>query len=211
MEWEIGEIIGYVGSALWVVSFMMSNTFKLRLFNLFGATTYVAYGMLIGATPLAVVNGIVGLLNVYHLMYMRYIDSSFDMLEIPVKGSRYVERFLKQHEKQIQKIYPNFKEMDFSNCYALFTLTNYMPVGVCIYEISSEGKIQIKIDYICLNNKDIKGTIPLYNEYRNYLRNKGYWELVIDVADKKYRTYLNWLGYHEDTQNTNLLRKRLAD
>ena len=211
MEGEIVEIIGYVGSAIWVISFMMSNTFKLRLLNLFGAVSYVIYGLLIGANPIAVVNGLVAILNVYHLMYMRGLSDSFDMLEIPVKGSNYVERFLKQHENNIQKIYPNFREIDFSECYALFTLRNFIPVGICIYEVTSDGRVQIKLDYICLNNKDIKGTISLYNEYRDYLRNRGYWEMVIEVTDKKYKDYFRWLGYYEDVQHSSLLRKKLVD
>ncbi|AEH61048.1 hypothetical protein Mzhil_1193 [Methanosalsum zhilinae DSM 4017] len=211
MEWQIVEIIGYVGSAIWVISFMMSSTFRLRLFNLFGAASYVVYGLLIGANPIALVNGLVALLNVYHLMYMKSLDASFDVLEVPVEGSTYVERFLKQHEKNIQKVYPNFREMDFSKCYAIFTLRNFMPAGVCIYEVIPDGRIQIKLDYICLNNKDIKGTISLYNDYREYLRNKGYWEILIEVTDKKYKDYLCWLGYYEDCQYSSLLRKRLID
>ncbi len=52
----IYEIIGYTASILVAVSLMMRSVFKLRVINLPGAVAFTAYGLLIGAYPVAAVN-----------------------------------------------------------------------------------------------------------------------------------------------------------
>ena len=42
----IYEIIGYVGSALVLVSFLMASVVKLRLFNLIGSIIFVIFAFL---------------------------------------------------------------------------------------------------------------------------------------------------------------------
>ena len=53
------EIIGYVGSALIVVSLAMSNIIRLRVVNLVGALVFMTYGVLIGSLPVTATNLII--------------------------------------------------------------------------------------------------------------------------------------------------------
>ena len=50
------EIFGYLGMALVMVSMMMTNTLKLRLFNLAGALVCMVYGALTQTWPTALLN-----------------------------------------------------------------------------------------------------------------------------------------------------------
>lgn len=61
------EVYGYVGSVLIAVSLMMSNIFRLRWINLVGAGMFASYGAIIQAWPVAVLNGFIVLIDVYHL------------------------------------------------------------------------------------------------------------------------------------------------
>ncbi|MFP4654355.1 MAG: hypothetical protein ACLFMM_01545 [Methanohalobium sp.] len=204
------EYIGYTGSLLWLVSLTMSNSFKLRIFSLMGASAYTLYGQLLSAYPVSVVNGIIVLLDIYHIYRLKRHDGDlFNILEIPAENSRYLQSFLSQHRDNIKKYFPEFDEVSLANCYAVFTLRNFMPVGVCIYEVKS-GIIDIKIDYISLDHRDIKGALSLYMDYRQSLKEKGYRELVIEVEHNKYKEYLSNLGYIEDSPGSNVLRKPLA-
>ncbi|WP_419148360.1 YgjV family protein [Pseudoalteromonas 'SMAR'] len=65
MSWEY---LGYLASAFLVVSLMMSNVVKLRWFNLMGCICFTAYGAVIQAWPVALTNGILALVNTYHLV-----------------------------------------------------------------------------------------------------------------------------------------------
>jgi hypothetical protein len=64
---SVYEIIGYIASILVAVSLMMSSILKLRVINLIGAACFTVYGLLIDAYPVAVVNFIIVLIDLYYL------------------------------------------------------------------------------------------------------------------------------------------------
>lgn len=65
------ELIGYTASFIVLVSLLMSSLWRLRILNLVGALTFTAYGVLIGAAPVAVVNFLIAVIDVYYLLRMR--------------------------------------------------------------------------------------------------------------------------------------------
>jgi len=65
MNWL--EIYGYLGSVLIAVSLMMADIYKLRWINLVGAGAFASYGLLIGAWPVAALNGFIVLIDIVHL------------------------------------------------------------------------------------------------------------------------------------------------
>lgn len=73
----IWEWVGYLASVVVAISLMMSNIKKLRWWNLIGAALFVAYGMAIGAYPVALVNFFIVLIDTYYLVkFYREADSS---------------------------------------------------------------------------------------------------------------------------------------
>ncbi|HKI68093.1 MAG TPA: hypothetical protein VKA67_00780, partial [Verrucomicrobiae bacterium] len=74
------ELVGYVASALIAISLMMSSILRLRLINLMGAATFAIYGLLIRAYSVAVLNGLVVLVNAYHLLRMLRAKEFFQIL-----------------------------------------------------------------------------------------------------------------------------------
>ncbi|MCS6232974.1 YgjV family protein [Shewanella baltica] len=72
----IWEWVGYLASVVVAISLMMSNIKKLRWWNLIGAALFVAYGMAIGAYPVALVNFFIVLIDTYYLVKLyREADS----------------------------------------------------------------------------------------------------------------------------------------
>jgi hypothetical protein len=65
------DVIGYVASVLVAVSLMMSNIVRLRVLNLLGALTFVTYGALIEAWPVAFMNTFIVGINIWYLVQMR--------------------------------------------------------------------------------------------------------------------------------------------
>ena len=65
MSWEY---LGYIASALLVASLTMTDVVKLRWFNLFGCVVFTGYGVAIGAVPVIFTNGLLSLVNLYHLI-----------------------------------------------------------------------------------------------------------------------------------------------
>ncbi|BDC98158.1 hypothetical protein [Persicobacter psychrovividus] len=67
MSLNYTEIIGYLAMAFVAISFTFKNVRSLRFFNFIGASFFVIYGILISAWPVAIVNGFIAIINVYHL------------------------------------------------------------------------------------------------------------------------------------------------
>ena len=75
------ELVGYAASVLIAISLMMSSILRLRILNLVGAAMFSAYGFLIGAIPVGVLNGAIVLVNVYHLIRMLRTKEYFRRIE----------------------------------------------------------------------------------------------------------------------------------
>jgi hypothetical protein len=205
----VAEFIGYTGSLLWLFSLAVSNTFRLRLLNLGGATTFSVYGYLTGSYPVCIVNAMIAVLDVYHLFQLTRQRGFFSLLEIPAENSGFVQLYLKYHQKEIKKFYPDFEQTTLQNCQAIFTMRNMEPVGICLYEVKAEGIIDVKLDYISLKYKELEGIASLYANYRESWKNRGYREVMIHVAHERYKRYLHSLGYTEELPDGYTLHKRL--
>ena len=57
------EIVGYAGTALVLVSFMMTSVTKLRWLNLIGAALSAIYALLANAMPVLVLNACLIVIN----------------------------------------------------------------------------------------------------------------------------------------------------
>jgi hypothetical protein len=62
------EYLGYIASALLVASLTMTDVVKLRWYNMFGCIVFTAYGVAIGAVPVIFTNGLLSLVNLYHII-----------------------------------------------------------------------------------------------------------------------------------------------
>ena len=60
----VWEIIGYVGSALVLVSLLMSSVIKLRIINTIGSLVFCIYAIAIQSYPTAVMYVVLVLINI---------------------------------------------------------------------------------------------------------------------------------------------------
>ena len=75
------EMIGYLGSALVVVSMLMSSVVKLRVINTIGSGIFAAYALMIHSYPTALMNGFLIGINVYNLIKLSRKDKSYDLVD----------------------------------------------------------------------------------------------------------------------------------
>lgn len=68
------ELFGYVGTALVVISMLMTSINKLRIINICGSIISCIYSVLVKAYPVAIMNLCLILINVFHLI-RSYIKS----------------------------------------------------------------------------------------------------------------------------------------
>ena len=62
------EIFGYMGTALVVLSMMMTSVTKLRIVNMSGSVISAIYAAIIGTWPIVVMNVCLFMINGFHLI-----------------------------------------------------------------------------------------------------------------------------------------------
>ena len=64
---DLIEWLGYLGSVFVAISLMMTSIIKLRIINMMGAICFAVYGFTIHAMPVAVINSVLIVINLYYL------------------------------------------------------------------------------------------------------------------------------------------------
>ncbi len=63
----LSEIIGYLGTVLVLVSFLMKDMKKLRIGNIIGSSTFIIYGLMLNSIPIIITNISIVSINAYYL------------------------------------------------------------------------------------------------------------------------------------------------
>ena len=71
---EYREYIGYLASAIVLLSFIMGRILYLRIINTIGCGFFIFYGALLGSVPIIATNAAIVLINVYYLIKMQKPD-----------------------------------------------------------------------------------------------------------------------------------------
>lgn len=195
------EVFGYVGSFLIAVSLMMSNIVKLRWINLFGASTFAIYGGIIGAYPVMILNSFISMVDVYYLITIYTKKDYFSIVEIDPKHSFYLQRFLDFYKKDISKFFPDFNKEELIESKFVFILRNMIPAGLFIYNKISDDTIEIKLDYAIPDYRDFSLSKYFYSSEGDYLRGKGYKNLIVESSQPDHQKYLLKSGYQRKEEN----------
>ncbi|MBP3193766.1 hypothetical protein [Natronogracilivirga saccharolytica] len=193
------EIIGYVASVLIAVSLMMSAIIRLRIINMIGAATFCLYGILIGAIPVAAMNGFIVLINIYYLSKMLGDKEYFRLLRVSPE-SEYLKSFLSFYQDEIKKFQPDFDMKPGAEDICIFVLRDMVPGGLVIGSPDNSGILNIKLDFVIPNYRDFKISKYLFNERCDFLKEQGLTKLVARAVSKDHRAYLEKAGFRKSGQ-----------
>jgi len=188
------ELIGYVASLLIAVSLMMTSVLRLRVINLIGGAMFSAYGFLIGAIPVGVLNGAIVLVNVYHIARMLQAKEYFRLLKLR-PDSDYLKYFLGFYAKDILRILPEFEYRPAEKQVTLFILRDCAPIGVFIAEEKPGGVLRVALDFVIPHYRDLKVGKFLFVEQAGFFRERGIKEVVIAPRTKEFGEYLVKVGF----------------
>ena len=194
------EIIGYIGSALVVVSMLMSSILRLRIINTIGSVISCTYALIVGAMPLALMNACLIVINLYNLYKLTKTKKPYDMVICDADDGM-VQYLLSYYGDDIRKIFPDFDDAEISGKKAYMVLCEGNPAGMLIGK-HVEGRalegdessrfLDIDIDYAAPAYRDFTVADYLYKKlperginrvryrhslsegYEDYLRRTGY-------------------------------------
>lgn len=188
------ELIGYVASALIAFSMMLSSILRLRLINLAGAVAFTAYGFLIGSIPVALLNGLIVVVNTWYLLQMLRTKEYFHLLNLR-PDSDYLSYFLGFYAKDIHAIFPEFTHRPGERQVALFILRDCTPAGVFIAEEHPGGVLRVVLDYASPRYRDFKIGHFLFVERADFFRQRGTKEIVVSPRTADFGAYLIKVGF----------------
>jgi len=188
------ELVGYAASAIVAISLMMSSVLRLRIINLIGSAAFATYGLLIGALPVAILNGAIVVVNVYHIAQMLQAKEFFRLLKLK-PDSDYLRYFLNFYAKDILRVLPDFEYRPTEKQVTLFILRDCAPVGVFIAEEKSAGVLQVVLDFVIPRYRDLKIGRFLFVEQAEFFRERGIREVVIAPRSKGFDEYLIKVGF----------------
>jgi len=205
------EIIGYTGSILVAISLMMKSLLRLRIINLFGALFFTAYGILLGAIPVAFLNGLIVCIDIYYLIQMWRQRDYFTFLEVSPK-SEYLRAFVDFYKDDIAEIIPGYSYQPDEALLCFFILRNMVPAGLFITKINNE-EAYVKLDYVIPNYRDFQVAQFIFEENAAFFSQRGIRRFVSEAGNDYHRKYLTRMEFikSEDLYVHEIGRKILQD
>jgi len=189
------ELIGYTGSILVAISLMMKSLLRLRVINLFGALFFTIYGALLGAYPVAVLNGLIVGIDIYYLVQMWRQKDFFTFLEVSPQ-SEYMRAFVDFYKEDIAGIIPGYIHQITSKesqiCF--FILRNMVPAGLFIAQVQGE-EAHIQLDYVIPNYRDFQVARFIFEENAAFFTQHGIRRFISEGGSPFHRKYLERMEF----------------
>jgi hypothetical protein len=183
------EAIGYIGSALVLVSFLMVSVVKLRIVNSIGSIIFTIYAFIIHSYPTAIMNLCLVLINVYYLTKMFTNKTTYDLIKADPNDSL-LKYSLDLYSEDIQKCFPGIS-MDFSDANCSYVVCHKgAPAGLVIGKLNNDV-LDLSLDY----------SVPEFRDFSigNFLFSKLPYEGIKTVtfhgSDEHHKPYLEKTGF----------------
>lgn len=182
------EAIGYTGSFLVLISFLMVSVVKLRIVNTIGSIIFTIYAFIIHSYPTAIMNICLVLINIYYLIKMSNPQEDsrvYDFVKASPEDSM-LKYTLERSKDDIQKLFPGLS-MDFSAANTAYLVChNGTPAGIFIGKRNDEGAVDILLDYSMPKYRDFSIGQFLFSK----LPEEGITMLTYSGPDENHRDYL---------------------
>ena len=201
MNWKTAvELIGYLGSALVVVSMLMTSVVRLRVINLMGSAIFTVYALLIKSYPTAVMNLFLVGINVYHLFRLLKAQKHYDLIAVDA-DNRYVAYLLEKNGDDIRTWFPEFVLPQGGDVVAYLVCCDSNPAGLFIGRSEGDGAIDVLLDYATPVYRDT--TVGRY--LHGKLARTGYKSLVFRANAPGHVGYMEKVGYRKNSRGEYVL------
>lgn len=159
------EMIGYLGSALVVVSMLMGSVVRLRVINTVGSVIFAIYALIIRSYPTALMNFCLVSINIYHLIRLSNTGKHYSLIRLDeVDG--YLAYLLKYYRKDIMQYFPGFSvDSDYNRVFGI--CCDSAVAGIVIGK-QKQDELEILLDYTTPVYRDCSAGKFLYEKLPGY-------------------------------------------
>ncbi|MDO8362615.1 MAG: hypothetical protein Q7V88_06945 [Actinomycetota bacterium] len=194
MHVDTTELIGYVASALVVVSLAMTSVVRLRAISLVGSAAFVAYGVLIESVPIVLTNAAIAVLNLWFLRIELGGKRNLGATVVPADAPFLVD-FLRHHLDDVHRFQPGFElPTPAADVVAMLLMRDGLPAGALIGR--QEGAaLHVLLDYVTKPYRDSQISTWLYGKGAGVFRRLGVERVVTAPGTEPHSSYLARSGF----------------
>lgn len=189
------EIFGYMGTALVILSMMMTSVLKLRIFNLCGSVLSLIYAMFCHTWPVALLNLVLTVINIVQILRQRHHKHTYGYAKVGA-GDGVIAYFLSHYAKDIAKFFPDFQYSPVENTEVHVTFVEGEVVGVLIGEREKENLV-IRLDYATARYRDLSVGKFVFPQ----LKQQGIKTLIACAGNREHNGYMKRLGFTQQGEN----------
>lgn len=190
------ELVGYLASALVVVSLAMTSVVRLRIVSFAGSVVFVVYGALLPSVPIIITNAAVAALNVWFLR--KEFAPNRDLGAVPIAADApFLLDFLRSHTSDIRVFHPDFDAPQVGD-FALVLTRDGLPAGALV-GTPDDGTLRLDLDYVMHAYRDSRIGHWLYSGGTKVFTDAGFDRITARPSSDAARTYLLNVGF-ESTQ-----------
>lgn len=184
------EGIGYLGSFLVLVSFLMVSVFKLRVVNTIGSVIFTTYAFIIHSYPTAIMNICLVLINLYYLIKMSNTSAKeYDFVPTD-KNDSLLKYTIGKYKEDILKCFPGIS-LNFDNANRSYVIChNGKPAGIMVGDLQN-GSMELLLDYSIPEYRDFSIGQFLFTK----LPSEGVKTVTYSGSDENHKAYLEKTGF----------------
>ena len=186
------ELVGYLGSALVVVSMLMTSVVRLRVVNTVGSVIFMTYALIIGSYPTAAMNLFLIGINIYHLVRLFRDRKEYDLIETELDDG-FVSYCLDKWHDDILRWFPEFAPAPDADV-VLFACCGGNPASLLIGRRARKDGVEILLDYAAPVYRDTSAGRFLYEQ----LKKRGFRTVTFRGHAPDHVPYMEKIGYRRD-------------
>ena len=200
------ELMGYLGSALVVVSLTMTSVVRLRMVSLCGSLTFLIYGVMIESVPIIITNSSIAVINVWFLR-KEFASGGPHGRDLGVSHIRpdspFLADFVAFHLIDIHRFQPDFHLPTGDDVVTLLLNRDGLPAGLLIGRRQG-STLTIDLDYVLGPYRDSRLGQWLYGPGAAVFRSDGFDALRSAGTTDTHRKYLERVGFRASASDPDL-------
>lgn len=197
------EIVGYVASALVVLSLTMTSVVRLRIISLIGSIAFVIYGSLIGSAPIVITNVSIAAINIWFLRkeFATRSATGIDLGASQIRpDSPFLLDFIQFHHEDINSFQPDFQMPTGDNVFSLLLTRDGLPAGLLVGRRDGDA-LTVDLDYVLGRYRDSRLGRWLFSDGADVFRQAGIRTLRAEGGTDMHCRYLKRTGFSPTTDD----------
>jgi hypothetical protein len=191
------EALGYVASALVILSLAMRSVVRLRIISLCGSTAFLVYGLMIASPPVMVTNGCIAVINLWFLRQEFFVRAAnrHDLGVSPIRpDSPFLTDFVEYHAADIGRFQPDFHMPTGDDVMSLLLTRDGLPAGLIVGRRHGD-ELTIDLDYVLREHRDSRLGRWVFGPGAHVFRSAGLRRLRASATTDVHEKYLRRIGF----------------